>query len=533
MPMPPAPPAKPKKTIRAIVGVLLCALGLFLVLSKPRAATHTFRVGAGGCRLVTDITEPDGGASPQGYVVLLHGLAASKHVMSYMTAGFTSQGLRVFVPDLPGHGRTTEPFSFERCEQCTDSLLRELIGRGLIEPERTLLVGHSMGGAIALRVASSGEPVAGVIAVSPAPMRAIDGLPPETIPYHDFGRLPSHTLVLAGAGEPHILTQPAQELVASAKDPSSRYQVIPYVSHVSILFSAKAVAEEQRWAAAALHIERRPILPSHRGVMGLFAGLVGIIMLVGPFLRELLEPKNTETTAVVTDTPSTNPGASISTLRIFLEFLLAGIVGVVILHFWSPLRFLRLFEGDYFAGLLLLVGLAVLAWHARHLRTWFSDFKRTASAASEHPWYVSILFTALAALLLCLLFSGWFDLSFTEAWPTSARLLRFLPLLVSLLPYHLAEEFLLGPAKSSNTFARLAIALSLRLMLWLVLVGAIFFLHSGQLLPVLLAPFFALFCLGQRWAMDVVRSVTRSASAAGLFGAILLSGFCLVVFPTT
>jgi len=46
-------------------------------------------------------------------------------------------------------------------------------------------------------------------------------------------------------------------------------------------------------------------------------------------------------------------------------------------------------------------------------------------------------------------------------------------------------------------------------------------------------PAFALFCLGQRWGMDVVREVTASAAAAALFGAILLAGFCLVVFPTT
>jgi hypothetical protein len=50
---------------------------------------------------------------------------------------------------------------------------------------------------------------------------------------------------------------------------------------------------------------------------------------------------------------------------------------------------------------------------------------------------------------------------------------------------------------------------------------------------VLLAPYFGLFCLLQRWGMNVVREVTASATAAAVFGAILLAGFCLVVFPTT
>ena len=59
------------------------------------------------------------------------------------------------------------------------------------------------------------------------------------------------------------------------------------------------------------------------------------------------------------------------------------------------------------------------------------------------------------------------------------------------------------------------------------------FLHSGQILVVLLALYFGLFCVLQRWGMNVVREVTASATAAAVFGAILLAGFCLVVFPTT
>jgi len=271
MPALPLSQTRKKRTIRAVAGVVLCALGIFLVLSVRRPVSHTFRVNANGCRLVTDIAEPTGGGQPQGYIVMLHGLAGSKRVMSFMTEGFASQGFRVFVPDLPGHGRTDAPFSFDAAERCTEDLLRELIGRGFVNPERTLLVGHSMGGAIALRVGSR-EPVAGVIAVSPAPMHDIPGLPAETIPYHAFGKLPPHTLLLTGAGEPQTLTETTKELFLSSGDPESKYEVIPHVSHVSILFSGTAMAEEQRWADNVLHIERQAILPSHRGVIGLFAG---------------------------------------------------------------------------------------------------------------------------------------------------------------------------------------------------------------------------------------------------------------------
>src|ERR1700690_3486130 len=109
---------KINRTLRGIAGAGLCGVGLLLALSVP-FQSHTFRIDAGGCRLVTDIVEPVGQpaeATPQGYVVLFHGLSASKRIMSYITAGFASQGLRVFVPDLPGHGRTDGPFSYEHSD---------------------------------------------------------------------------------------------------------------------------------------------------------------------------------------------------------------------------------------------------------------------------------------------------------------------------------------------------------------------------------------------------------------------------------
>jgi hypothetical protein len=43
----------------------------------------------------------------------------------------------------------------------------------------------------------------------------------------------------------------------------------------------------------------------------------------------------------------------------------------------------------------------------------------------------------------------------------------------------------------------------------------------------------ALFNVLQRSGMDIVREKTGSAASAAVFGAILLAGFCLVIFPIT
>src|SRR5437016_12767532 len=109
--------------------------------------------------------------------------------MSCLAHGFAEQGLRVYLPDLPGHGRPPGLFSPASAEHCGEALLRELLARGMIDPDRTILAGHSMGGAIAERIASR-VPVAGLIAISPAPMRAAHGVTTEKLLYSDPAMLP-------------------------------------------------------------------------------------------------------------------------------------------------------------------------------------------------------------------------------------------------------------------------------------------------------------------------------------------------------
>jgi pimeloyl-ACP methyl ester carboxylesterase len=522
---------KAGKTLRAIAGAALCGFGLLLGLPVSYQS-HTFRIDAGGCRLVTDIVEPPGHSvedKPQGYVVLLHGLAANKRIMSYITAGFSSQGLRVFVPDLPGHGRTEGPFSYERSEQCSENLVRELIARGLLDPEKTILAGHSLGGAIALRVASH-VPVAGVIAISPAPMRPVRGVSPEMMPFQGFGALPSHSLVMSASGDPQSIRDGAKEMVPVPGDGTSQYAVIPHSSHTSILFNPVAVSNAQNWAARVLHLSSQPQRPSRKGLLGFFAGLFGILLLAGPFLRETLQKKSKET-------PLSEASLGTRKSRAFVEYAIVALGTVGLLSLTNPLRALRLFEGDYLASFLLILGTVLLLLHWNSLRDALGS--STTGGRPGRSFAFTLAAAAFTALLLNFLITAWVDLTFSEAWLTAPRWARFAPLAFAILPYHAAEELLLGPTTPnapntpSKTWRRLLTALSLRAIAWAALAIGVFFLHSGEILLVLLAPSFFLFCVLQVWAMKVVREVTASPAAAAVFGAILLAGFCLVVFPTT
>jgi pimeloyl-ACP methyl ester carboxylesterase len=501
---------KSRQAIRAIAGILLCTAGLWLALPTPYRE-RTFLFDAEGCRLETTIVEKPEGAT-HGSVVLFHGISANKKIMSYLARGFAEQGLRVYAPDFPGHGRTPGPFSPARAEQCGESLLRELLARGMISADRTILAGHSMGGAIAERIAARVS-VAGLIAISPAPMRAAHGVTAEKLLFSDPPALPPHSLVIVGSLELESMRGNAADLASSRSDETSKFMEIPGASHVSVLFNGAAMRASQEWSAQILNLPLSAVLPSHRSLIGALGGFMGILLIAGPFLREAVGKNRSEENAPM--------GAVLSVPRLFLEFAAGSLLIVFLLRFWIPLKAIGLFQGDYLASVSLLLGSMLVVMHWSCVRSALSSFPRHMLAAG------------FAGVVLLLLSTAWFDLTFYEAWLTGARWMRFPVLPMVFFPYLMAEETLLGPVQSGKRWRRLALALTLRLITWGAMMGGVLLLHNGEILIGLLAVYLALFNIVQRSGMDIVREETGSAAATALFGAILLAGFCLVIFPLT
>jgi pimeloyl-ACP methyl ester carboxylesterase len=518
---------KPRFLRRALCGVALIVIGLLLVLPRPYHERN-FSIEAGGCYLQTTVYQPPsasstGGAgdgTDRGTVILFHGLAANRKIMSYLAEAFAAQGLRVFVPDLPGHGRTEGPFSPARAEECGENLVHELRSRGLAPPDRTILAGHSMGGAIAIRVAAR-VPVAGVIAISPAPMREEHGAKKEVLLFDNPPPLPPNTLIISGQIEPQSMAANARDLRQPERDVNSHYEIIPWATHAGLLWRPAAAKLEQQWAAQVLKLDPPGIptaayrMPSRARLLGCFIGLLGFFLIAGPFLREAASIKEASKEELASD----GLAYRVPIWRAALELLACGSLAVLILRYWAPLRLVRLFEGDYLAGFLLLVGLLLIALHWKEFLPIF-NFRSSAAIGAM-----------IAGLVLFLLFSAWFELSLTETWLDAARWEHFPLLFISLIPCLVGEEILLGAPHMQSPWKRVALALSYRTVLWGTLLLGILWLHSGEILMALLAPYFLVVGIAQRRGMDVVREVTGSPAAAALFGAILLAGFCLVIFP--
>jgi len=501
-----------KHAWRGGAGVLLLLLGgaLSYFSARPYTERH-YVVDAGACRMnVTALERRDPARQPpSGAVVLLHGLSANKIIMGYLARAFAELGLRVYIPDLPGHGRSPGPFTPARAESCATALVRGLAARGMVDPRRTILAGHSMGAAIALRIAEKLRP-AGVIAISPAPMSMEHGVPPETLLFTEVPQVLPNTLILIGQYEPKGLQDNARDLAKGSDDPQVRFDQMQGNSHVSLLFSPSVAREAQQWAARVLSLPPAVRLPFRGNVLGSVLGLLGMVLLAGPFLRELVgEVKDQDRVRA----------EAVATGQAFLEVFVVSMTAIFLLRYGKPLGMLKSFEGDYLASFFLLTGLGMILLHV----------KRAANLFRGAPG--TLLGAGLGGFLLFFLSTGWLELTVTSAWLTLERWTRFPLFFLAVFLFLYGLELLWGPAQS---FARrYVLFLALVALAWLALTGGVLYLKSGEILLVLLAPYFALLFLVVGLGIHLVRQRSGDARAAALFGAILLAGFCLVLFPVS
>lgn len=501
-----------KQMAQAGAGILLLLVGLPLsFLSARRYSEKRYVVDAASCRMNVLVIQrrdlPQSGE--EAGVVLFHGISANGLIMQYLARSFAEMGLRVFVPDLPGHGHSPGPFNPALAESCSASLLRGLAARGMIIPERTIIAGHSMGGAIALRIAEKFRP-AGVIAISPAPMEESHGVATENLLFHGVPHVLPNTRILAGQYELGGIAAQAAALAESAHDPSVIYSVVPHNSHVSVLFSPTVAIACQAWAARVLSLPETTRLPSRANLIACVLGLLGILLVSGPFLRDVVGKTAREDRATAPAAPW---------WRSVLEVIVVSFLVVWLLHYWLALRFLHLFEGDYLASFFLVTGVVLVAIHFRAARREF-----------RVPWEL-VIGAAIAGVLLHFLITSWFELTASSAWLTLQRWIRFPVFALATFCFLYALELLAGPVQ--GPYLRYLFWLVLAALVWHSLAFAVMHLHSGEILLVLLSPYFALQFLLAGLGIQLVRRLTGSATAAALFGAILLAGFCLVLFPVS
>jgi pimeloyl-ACP methyl ester carboxylesterase len=477
---------------------------------------------AGQCAVPVTVLDPPAGVTPVGTAVVLHGLAANRRVMLYMGQDFAGHGMRTYLLDLPGHGDNREAFSFARAELCATSAVETLERNHSIDPKTTILIGHSMGAAIAVRMADR-EPVAATIAISPAPM---------VLPQ----RMPANLLVVAGQFDIGAVKRQAQALAGAAEGSRTRpddfeqkrafeLDWIPLATHTSALANRTVAHRAELWAMQALLPSVDPktlalnldlatydtFAYGRRRLAGAAMGLAGLIVLVWAGAAAVGRKQRTEARI---DAP-----ASPRRELVLVEGALCAAIGVLILRLGVPLGFLHLYGGAYLASLLLIFALLLLALNWNYARQNLSANMLQLVAA------VALGFAAMLAI------GAWVNWEAADMWLNGPRWLRFASLLPVTWIFSLAEEVALGPVgKGASRAARYVTALALRGELWLACLLAYYELASHELVILLLGAVFAIFSVLQRLVADEQRAGS-SAAATALFDAILTAWLIAAAFP--
>jgi hypothetical protein len=389
-----------------------------------------------------------------------------------------------------------------------------------------------MGGAIAVRIADL-EPLAATIALAPAPMAT-----PR--------RMPSNLLIFSGQYDLGILKRQAQTLAAAAggervapqdfaEQRASALEVLPHSTHTGPLIDRSVAHRSEQWAMQALFpgVDAKTITLNldlatydtfKRGRLrlpGAVLGLLGLALLfpacatlsglaAGLAAGLTAGPRLTETSA---------PGPS-QTLAI-VEQAVCALISVLIFTVVVPLRFVRLYDGDYLASLLLLSGSFLLALNWKYAK---------GNEPSRLGYRLIAASAAGIAVVLCA--GAWINWQLGDLWMNQSRWLRFAELLPVAWIFSFAEEVILGPVRTGRyRVRRFAVFLAMRLELWLACVLAYYMLGSGQALIGIIGPGLASFSIVQRLATDALRLRLGSATAAAAFSAILAAWLIAAVFP--
>jgi len=535
-------------------------------IRKTELPSEDFTIHAGGCRVPATVVQPAEGETRDRTrltAIVLHGLAANRRVMRLLGESLAADDdLRVYLLDLPGHGDNTEPFSFAGAEACAAAAIEKLIRDRTISPKRTAIIGHSMGGAIAIRLADR-VPVAATVALSPAPMILPRRMPANLIVFSPQYDLPplrgqAETLLKAAGGD----RDTADDFVQLR---AFHLQYVARANHHSVLDDPVVAAQAATWVTASLDPEalraaglgtwtaqvpwqsagvvdadrpKRSYRVALIAAMAPVVGAIGIILLfplaiqlavgtINPVpTREGYEDSLHASRHTVGDEQTAKAQGFQSphahTGLLLAEGAVFALGDVLFLRAVVPLRFVRMYSGDYLASLLLIFGALLIVFNLCAAGEVWSSKPRALVAG------------AILGFGVMLAMGAWLNWRLVDLRLNEPRWWRFAALVPFCFVLSFAEEVILGPVRSRRRRAwRLAVFLVLRFELWLAAVFAFYALGSGQAVIGLLAPALAGFSILQRLGTDQIRASTGSALAAAVFGAILAAWFIAAVFPLT
>lgn len=440
-----------------------------------------------GSTPVTVFRTTDAPAAP--VVVIAHGFSGSQQLMHPFAVSLARAGYVAVTFDFLGHGRNPEPMrgDLTAVDGTTQFLLRELARVVAFARElpsgngQVALLGHSMATDVIVRQAQADPEIAATIAVSMfAPTVT------ETTP--------SNLLVIIGGLEGGALQAEAQRVVGLVSESVTPAEGITYgdfaegtarqivtangAEHIGVLYHQKSLVGARDWLNATFKRDLTPPTDVRGRWIGLL--LLGVLLAAYPLSR------------LLPSIAATPQGAALRWRKLLPVAVAPAILTPLIL--WPlPTSFLPILVGDYLAlhfalyGLLTFAGLWISGWRPAALKP--QSISRTK------------LLIAIVALGLfnVLAFGQPIEAFALNVNPIPSRLPLVAAMLVAILPFFLADEWLVRGAQAPRggyLVTKLLFAVSLALAVAMDFEGLFFLII---IVPVILL-FFVVFGLISGWA---------------------------------
>jgi len=486
---------------------------------------------------------------PRPKALLIHGISASKSVMTQLGTELARCGMDCYLIDLPGHGESPARFKWDSCLRVIQETLQYIGEKSSSEPvsspahflPETVLIGHSLGAGLGITTATGGTRDLDVIAISPSAATITASRPRNLLILSGEFDLP---FVRRGAAfifeqstgmTPHALNSPGEWENSTA---SRRLVVLPWTEHTIGIFRARSVSEMVRWLK---HLYPEIPVEMSFSWASLFCKLLFctfLLLLLIPALnpvgsliqvtkRESLErepekakPHHTHQPAAL-HVPSKRAGRvslKVSLIPILCLYGIAGMLATLLLLWANPWDRLRLMGGGYLSGFFCWTGLFAFCFR----RPQVSSLK--ISATDFCLVFFSVAFLVLLAAPSVSKYFVHCTLSLERVW-------RIPIIALCLVPFYLFDEWasrcLMLPCSRAEL---LFFHLSSRLIIALVLLLGFFVLQNAQFLIVLVLPgLLGLSVLCWIYA-GFVYNRTRSIMASSLFSALSAACFFSAFF---
>lgn len=356
--------------------------------------------------------------------ILVHGYSGSKEMMQAIARSLAQSRIAVYCPDLPGSGDSPEKYRREEMLGALSGFFKFLLAKGYIQPGKVALVGHSMGGGLVTQLAMNTDGIRATVVISSAPPLLQTMRPANFLALVGDRDLPglrdsvSRMMLEATAG---AVSRSGQESGDVAGGTARRLLVVDDANHLTILYNLQTIREIQEWLGRTFGLRSLP-QPSQR-MMWVGVSYLGVFFLFIP-LASLMGAVKQPRMALSFDQHAG--------WRNQLMCLVAGLLALLFLRYWSPLGFVRLEAGSYLASFFMLTGL---------IRIVLTRLTQTPDPALDlDDPLPSVLFGVVSFLFLYITFGAATHRNWLYMLEGSSRLPWFAVAALGISPFFIDDE---------------------------------------------------------------------------------------------